>query len=57
MMPLGWVMLVEGAVMLMLVLALPPLTAAASVLRILQKYIHHAALAIGGSLAASHGPR
>jgi hypothetical protein len=36
-MPCGWVMLIEGAVMLMLVLALPPLIAAACVLRLLQK--------------------
>ena len=45
------------AVMLMPVFALPPLTAAACVLRLLQKYLHHAALPICGSLAASHGPR
>ena len=44
-----WLMLDEGAVMLMLALALPPLTAAAFVLRLLQKYFHHAALANCGS--------
>ena len=42
-------MLVGGALMLILVFALPPLTAAAFVLRLLQKYFHHAALAVYGS--------
>ena len=45
----GAVMLDGGAVMLILVFTLPPLTAAACVLRLLQKYFHHAALAICGS--------
>ena len=44
-MPYGWLMLVGIALVLILVLALPPLTAAACVLRLLQKYLHHAALA------------
>jgi hypothetical protein len=43
-------MLDVDAVMLMrAVFALPPLTAVACVLRLLQKYFHHAALANCGS--------
>jgi hypothetical protein len=39
------VVLCVDAVMLVLVFALPPLTAAACVLRLLQKYLHPAAVA------------